>query len=84
MESKTINQEESLSKLISILKIVELDFECLSCDKVKSGFLNDLTNRLQKKILDRQYSPSNSKKGNSILILKQERLFSIFLQIKFI
>lgn len=68
MDKKAINQEESLNKLISILKIVELDFECLSCDQVKSGFLNDLTSRLQNKILNRDSSSNSKKKGCRILV----------------
>lgn len=53
MNGEKIDKEKSLNKLIEILKIVDLDFECLSCNKIKSGFLNDLTSRLHQKILDR-------------------------------
>jgi len=73
MKSTTINQEESLDKLISILKIVELDFECLSCDKIKTDFLEDLTTRLQKKILNKESPNSNTKKeGKPIFFMKYE------------
>ena len=50
MERKSKQQESSLEKLIEILNIVELDFECLSCNKVKGSFLKDLTGRMKKKV----------------------------------
>lgn len=50
MKNTELVNETSLSKLIDILKIVELDFECLSCSKIKPDFLEDLTGRITKKI----------------------------------
>lgn len=53
MNNEKMDKEKSLNKLIEILKIVDLDFECLNCNKIKTGFLDDLTHRLHRKILNR-------------------------------
>ena len=67
MDSENIDKEKSLTKLIEILKIVDLDFECLSCNKIRGGFLNDLTSRLQHKVLKRVDSNKAQINGKAYL-----------------
>ena len=70
MNPNQIDQEKSLNKLIDILKIVELDFECLSCSKIKPGFLKDLTGRLEKTILNKdQKEPDFIKPGTLYFLI---------------
>lgn len=66
MKQEKNDKEESLKKLIDILKIVELDFECLGCNKIKTGFLHDLTERLQKTILKKDTDESGFIKPGKI------------------
>lgn len=82
MNQNQIDQEKSLNKLIDILKIVELDFECLSCSKIKPGFLKDLTGRLEKTILKKEEKDSGFNRPGIfyflIIFLEKKRLKSYF------
>ena len=78
MNSKQNVNEISLNKLIGILKIVELDFECLSCNKIKPNFLEDLTGRITKKIKDKAKTGSPGGTISKSLFLKFPRIYEVW------
>lgn len=47
------SNEQSIEKLISILQVVDLDFECLNCCEIIPGFISKLSGKLQN-LVDKQ------------------------------
>lgn len=51
METLQPDPEHVMGKLLKILSVVELDFECLSCNQVRPDFLSELKDRLKSKFV---------------------------------
>lgn len=75
MNSDPSISDASINKLIDILRIVDLDFECLSCNKIKPSFLDDLTKRISRKI--RGHSPASSSKKSNTLFFDSFLAYSV-------
>jgi hypothetical protein len=47
MITKDLPNKESVDKLVRILQVVDLDFECLSCCQIVPSFISNLTEKLE-------------------------------------